>query len=152
MNRVLENLGAHPQESILYGETMDQTEEPEEPENENEVGSPEQDEEPEGNTQEGEEQGENEETEAPEQQEYNAEPTTRDLLDAVERNESMLQKLLDLQSEKENTEGAQAARRVARKAYDEEWKKHFWGSTFVSFLFGVSVGILTRGIISSLRN
>jgi hypothetical protein len=122
MNRVLENLGAHPQddEGVAVRDPLNETTDTEA----SETNTQEQNEEP--------------------QEEINADPTTRDLLDAVERNERTLQELLDFQSAKEK-------RRASRKAYDEEWKKHFWASSFVTFFFGVSVGILTSAIVDLLR-
>lgn len=36
--------------------------------------------------------------------------------------------------------------KASRKAYENEVTKHYWMSTLVSFLFGVSVGVLTMNI------
>lgn len=42
--------------------------------------------------------------------------------------------------------------KASRKAYENEVTKHYWMSTLVSFLFGVSVGVLCVNICTFTTN
>lgn len=70
----------------------------------------------------------------------------RELVDRVDGHDRIIKKLHQVVL---TSTSRLAFKRASTKAYEQELQKHFWASSLISFLLGVSVGVISMNIFTS---